>query len=426
METRVLVAPGTTRIAREIQNSLSDVKDVRLFGVGSSLRDAKSFKYTSYKKIGRFDERDALEQLEQTVREWGIDFVFFAHDSWINEFRDLGVIGGAKIVGHNPVAVEICSFKSRTYSRLGDIIRVPRVFSTPDSIGSFPAFIKPDRGQGSVGSDIIKSERQLKGWSKKISGNESKWLISEYLPGREYTIDCFSDIHAKLLFARTRQRIKLKKGLATSTQIVNDSELLTWAGLISTCLEITGSWFFQVKKNSAGENVLMEVGLRIAGASGIQRLSGVNLSLMALYQAKGEDVSVIQEAVFPRVWVSGFNLGFVFNQIFVDFDDTIIVNSKLNGSLLKFLRRQKLSGVKITIISKNVGDLAGMLKGLKLRRFFDEIIQVPQNTRKSSFINTSDSFLFIDDSFSERLEMKERFLNQTLTLDSTAFSGRFL
>jgi hypothetical protein len=94
--------------------------------------------------------------------------------------------------------------------------------------------------------------------------------------------------------------------------------------------------------------------------------------------------------------------------------------------LLKFLRRQKLSGVKITIISKNVGDLAGMLKGLKLRRFFDEIIQVPQNTRKSSFINTSDSFLFIDDSFSERLEMKERFLNQTLTLDSTAFSGRFL
>jgi hypothetical protein len=147
---------------------------------------------------------------------------------------------------------------------------------------------------------------------------------------------------------------------------------------------------------------------------------------MALYQAKGEDVSVIQEAVFPMVWVSGFNLGYVFNQIFVDFDDTIIVNSKLNRSLLMFLRRQKLSGVKITIISKNVGDLAGVLKSLKLRKFFDEIIQVPQNTRKSSFIMTSDSFLFIDDSFSERLEMKERFLDQTLTLDSTAFSGRFL
>jgi hypothetical protein len=116
----------------------------------------------------------------------------------------------------------------------------------------------------------------------------------------------------------------------------------------------------------------------------------------------------------------------VFNQIFVDFDDTIIVNSQLNGSLLKFLKIQKSYGVKVNIISKNIGDLGEVLRGLKLAGVFDQIIQVPPNNHKREFIMTSDPFLFIDDSFSERLEIKEQFLNQTLTLDSSAFSGRFL
>jgi hypothetical protein len=426
MEIRVLVAPGTTRIALEIQHSLIHVKNIRLFGVGSSVRDAKRFNYVSYKKIGRFGDPGVLEQLEATVKEWGINFVFFAHDSWINEFRGMRVIGNAQVIGHNPAAVEICSYKSKTYSSLGDIIRVPRVYSKMESPGEFPVFIKPDRGQGSVGSTIIKSEKRLNHWCKKNSGHESQWVISEYLPGPEYTVDCFSDSQAGLLFSRARQRIKLKKGLATSSQVVNDSELLSWAELISSALGISGSWFFQVKKNSAGENVLMEVGLRIAGASGVQRLAGVNLPLMSLYQANGAAVAVIQEDVTPKVWGSGFDLGFVFNQIFVDFDDTIIVNSKLNSSLLKFLKRQKRNGVGINVISKNIGDLPEVLRGLKLGSFFEQVIQVPPSSHKRDFILTSDSFLFIDDSFSERLEIKEAFLNQTLTLDSSAFSGRFL
>jgi hypothetical protein len=426
MEIRVLVAPGTTRIALEIQNSLVNVKNIRLFGVGSSMRDAKRFRYVSYKKIGRFDDRGVLDQLEETVNEWGINFVFFAHDSWINEFRGLGVIGNAKIIGHNPDAVDICSYKSKTYSKLGDRVRVPRLFSTLESVCSFPVFIKPDRGQGSVGSAIIKNARQLNYWSKNISAHDSKWVISEFLPGPEYTVDCFSNSNAGVIFSRTRERTKLKGGLAASTRVINDSELSSWARLIGPSLGITGSWFFQVKKNYAGENVLLEVGLRIAGASGVQRLAGINLPLMSLYQANGDAVSVIQEDTAPRVWASGFDLGFVFNQIFVDFDDTIIVNSKLNRSLLDFLKRQKRYGVKIIIVSKNIGNLAEVLRGLKLRSLFDEVIQVPPNSHKRGFILTSDSFLFIDDSFSERLAIKEMFLNQALTLDSSAFSGRFL
>ena len=423
-EVKVLIVPGTTRIASEIHNSLVDVKDVSLFGAGSSTRDARRFSYVDYKKIGRHSDDGVVSQVEQVAAEWGIDFIFLAHDGWIHEFRDIGEIADAQIIGHNPQAAEVCSFKSKTYSRLSHLIKVPEVFSKLESVTDFPVFVKPDRGQGSVGSKLIKKSSQLALWSRWGSRQKTEWVVSEHLSGSEYTVDCFSDSHSGLVFASPRQRLKINNGLASSTRLVVDSELLSWASRIGNALQIKGAWFFQAKENSFGERVLLEVGLRVAGASGIQRLVGVNLPLMAIYQMKGEPVSVIRQHTLPGVWNSGFELGFEYSQIFVDFDDTIIVKSETNLPLLKFIRGKKRDGTRISVISKNIGDLMGLIRHLGLENDFDEIIQVPPSRAKKDFILTSCSFLFIDDSFAERREVKEKFIDQVLTLDATAFHGR--
>lgn len=50
---------------------------------------------------------------------------------------------------------------------------------------------------------------------------------------------------------------------------------------------------------------------------------------------------------------------------------------------------------------------------------FDRFIKVDSGVKKSSMIEFSDKFLFIDDSFSERLDVTSRLARQVLALDPT-------
>ena len=87
----------------------------------------------------------------------------------------------------------------------------------------------------------------------------SELLILEYLPGREYTIDCFTNRHGKLHFCnRARQRIRISNGISVSSKTVNNPKFIELAEKINKVLSFQGVWFFQVKENTDGEFVLME------------------------------------------------------------------------------------------------------------------------------------------------------------------------
>ena len=52
----ILILPGITGIAREIFNSLSQVKNIQLFGAGFDPEKSLEFNYVSFDALGPWDD----------------------------------------------------------------------------------------------------------------------------------------------------------------------------------------------------------------------------------------------------------------------------------------------------------------------------------------------------------------------------------
>jgi len=425
LESNILIVPGTTRVGKEILNSLSLAKGLKIYGAGIDVDFGKRLLYDDYYFLDKLGNENTEMQLIKIIEDSKIDLIFLAHDSWIFEYRNFNFISSAQILSHPKTAIEITSFKKETYGYFSKKIGTPVSYLHINEINEFPVFVKPNRGQGAVGSFLAQDCEDLNPYKRNEQILDEKWVISEFLPGPEFTVDCFSNIDSIVIYSEPRIREQVLDGFALDTSIVEISELQQWARIISSELKLKGPWFFQTKIDVSGKMKLLEIGLRVAGASGITRLKGINLSLMAVYQSLGFDIKIIDQNTFPDVLGSDFDLNFYFDEIYVDLDDTIIIRNKLNYSLVSFLTKMKKVGKKITIITKNKGDIKSIVLEFGIEDLADKLIQLNTKENKSDFIFTKNSFLFIDDSFSERMLIKKVFGVSVLVLDQAAFVGRF-
>src|SRR5205807_5316693 len=118
-------------------------------------------------------------------------------------------------------------------------------------------------------------------------------LVLEHLPGPEYTIDCFSDRDAGLLFCGGRRRVRVRNGISVNSVLVDDPRFHALALQIASRLKLWGAWFFQVREATDGELRLLEVGPRIAGTMALHRVLGVNFPLLSIYEADRVPLTIL-------------------------------------------------------------------------------------------------------------------------------------
>jgi hypothetical protein len=227
-------------------------------------------------------------------------------------------------------------------------------------------------------------------------------LFLEYLPGREYTIDCFAD-----QYAVGRERKRINNGIATGTMIVKYPRFADMAKAINSVLNFPGAWFFQVKENITGELVLMEVGARLAGSSSLNRLRGVNVALLNLY---AEPVRIKQQDYITEVSRSldvKAKLNCEFENVYVDLDDTLILGDKVNYKLLGLLYKFRNEGKRLYLITRSSYDEA--MEKLGRYHISDSIftftIHVRLYERKKDYMRAKS--ILIDDSFAEREDVDQ-------------------
>ena len=91
----------------------------------------------------------------------------------------------------------------------------------------------------------------------------------------------------------------------------------------------------------------------------------------------------------------------------MDYDDTIIIDGKVNLMLLAYLYQASAKGKKITILSKHLGSIFDDLKRYKIcSELFDEIIVMDSGEEKVNYIKDQSS-IFIDDSYAERVKVSK-------------------
>jgi len=416
-EVKILVMPCDTGIAEEIIDSL---KYHKYFVVIKAKHKIEKTKLDECFILPFEYEDNFYEELNKLIKKEKITFIIPANDNLAYELSKNTTKIDATLLSPNYQIHEIVRFKDKTYEFFKDILPVPQVYeykSIKDKKHLFPIFIKPKKGQGSQNASVINDLSELEIFLS--NKNPDEYIITEYLPFEEFTIDCFSH-HSKLLYFSIRERIKTFRGTAIITKLVKDKEIIeqikSFAEKISNILKMHGIFFFQMKKDINKNLKLLEIGPRVPGSLALNRALGVNLVEISIYQGLGliNESSKIytnnikSEITLFRSLDRKFDINLDYENVYIDFDDSLSINEKkVNIGVIKFLFYAKNNNKKIYLITKHdKGYLVSFLKKFGITDIFNDIIVLNNNQKKTDFMVAKS--MLIDDSFGERKEAIEK------------------
>ena len=167
-------------------------------------------------------------------------------------------------------SLEYCLFKDKLYNILPEIS--PRIYYKEDieSVGwDTPLFAKPTHGSSGIGGR--KGASTVNFWCDVSSDD----VVSEYLPGEEYTIDCISKPDGQLVDWNVRERSRVRDGITSYGRSVPEKweALGTFVNVIAEKLKLPYFWFAQFKLDMYGVPKLLEVNCRISGSFCITKFS---------------------------------------------------------------------------------------------------------------------------------------------------------
>jgi hypothetical protein len=402
---KVLVFPCGSEIGLEVHRSLKYSPHVSLVG-GSSVSDHGRFVFEEYYEgFPYVSDPRFVPFIREFVHCHKIDCIYPAMDSVIAVLKPMQGKLACQVVGSAAETTSICSSKKATIQKLEGIVATPKIFNSIQDVDRYPVFLKPDMGYG---SRRVKRAETLEEAQVHL-GENPDCLIMEYLPGPEYTVDCLSHATGKLLYCAPRLRKRIANGISVSADNGQDGEerFHAMAQVINQNMSFQGAWFFQVKERANGDLVLMEVASRIGGSSGLRRIQGVNLALLSVYIAMGLEPSVVPNPFkmeLDRASYGRYKIDIQYDTAYIDLDDTLVVRDKLNLEIVRFIYQCRNEGVRCVLITRHARSVEETLARFRIREVFDEIIHLTKGESKASAIKEKRS-LFIDDSFSERMDV---------------------
>ncbi len=402
-----LVFPCGTELGLEIHRALCQSTHVSLIGASSVSSNHGAYVFKRYIEGVPFaDDPTFPAYMRALVATHKIDMIYPAHDDAVTALTRLDAELGCAIVGATSETCTLCRSKSATYARFAGAISVPRLYAYDDANAPLPLFLKPDAGQGSHGARIVRSRQA---W-KAARADDPTLIAMEYLPGVEYTVDCFTDRHGVLRFIGPRERVRTVNGISTHTRPVPlDADFTRFATTINVALTLRGAWFFQVKRNEADALTLLEIAPRVSGGMGLYRNLGVNLPLLAVYDRIDLDVEIqalSHHLEMDRALTACFRAQLAYAHVYIDLDDTLLQDDKVNVMIAAFMHQCRNQGKQLHLLTRHRKNVQETLARHGLSQLFDAIHHVARDKCKAARIKHKDA-IFIDDSYRERSKVRD-------------------
>ena len=403
----VLVFPAGSQNGLDIYRAIKNNIHFSVFGL-SGIDDHARFIYEkNHIEISKkyyISNENFLNHLNELITRWNISFIIPTHDSIAVYLLKNAVYINATIVCSPLETTLIAEDKSKMFDELKNESYFPNVYKVDSEEIHFPVFLKPNISAGGKGTCLINNRTEL---NATINSTINKdYLLYEYLPGKEITVDCFTDKNGDLLFVGPRTRERITQGISyRSRRVETNDEIFEIANSLNRHFTFRGLWYFQLKEDSTGHYKFMEFSVRHAGTMSFYRQLGVNFPLLSLFDFMGYNVSIMVNdfnLILDRAIETKYLIDYNYNVIYVDFDDTIIVNNKVNLELIKFLYSSLNNNKRIILLTKHEKDITNSLLKYKIcREIFSEIIIIDPNKQKYEYIDTIDA-IFIDNYFPER------------------------
>ena len=190
-----------------------------------------------------------------------VDLVFLYSDE---ELKAVSLAIKNKILVQNKIIIsdhktlEICLNKrkfDKFFKSKNQYFKIPKTNLAKMNI------IKPVEGRGSKNILKIKDKKII----KFFLNFKNKFIVQEYLPGKEYTIDCYFDKNGLLLSHLIRERV-VKSNVSISSKIINRNQRIKECiNFISKKLKFTGPINVQIIENK-NQLYLIEINPRLSGS----------------------------------------------------------------------------------------------------------------------------------------------------------------
>lgn len=168
-----------------------------------------------------------------------------------------------------------------------------------------PLVAKPRRGSGARGVVIIREPAEL-----LAVPTDGSYLVMEYLPGPEYSVDVFRSKAGAVLAAVPRERLRVDSGVAIAARTLHDPELERHAAAAVEALELEGVANVQFRRDGNGRPTLLEINPRFPGTMPLTVGAGVDMPNLAVADALGEDIGQhrrdFQDVALVRRWADQF------------------------------------------------------------------------------------------------------------------------
>ena len=396
--TAVLVFPCGTEIGLEVARSLRFAPEFELVGASSAVSNHGSCAYRRYREDMPFVNDPAfMDKLNAVIAEEGVGLVFPAHDdATVTLSRRRDEIA-APLVAPPADTCALCRSKRDTYAALAGHVRMPALLDAASAALQFPVFLKPDRGQASRGTSLVQDRDEL----DYLLRRDPLLLVLEYLPGREYTVDCFTDRHGALRYVGARERLRIGGGISTDTRLVRCAELDAMAQAIHREVPMRGAWYFQARENASGAPALLEVAARVGGSMGLHRALGVNLPLLTAFDALDQDVDITpmeREVRMDRALDCCYAPAISPDRVIIDVDSALFLpDGKPNPWVVAFMVQCRNRGLSIEVFASDPEVTRGRLEACGLNALLGVYKRVvsagPATKAENALVVTNDAGL---------------------------------
>ncbi|MGE5340063.1 MAG: ATP-grasp domain-containing protein [Candidatus Omnitrophota bacterium] len=204
---------------------------------------------------------------------------------WANhkqEFKEKGV----HVSISPPASVRMCNDKWQTYQFfLQNGIPFPETY-LPEMLKyrmTFPLFIKPRMGRGSVQAYVVRNKRELDFFVDYVHDP----VIQDYLNGKEFTVDAFFSTDGELISYVPRYRMVIRSGVSDRGRTFKNAALAEWVKRIGQKMRLEGAVNIQGKIFKR-KVTFFEINPRFSGGIQLSTAAGPNFAELLIREYCGE------------------------------------------------------------------------------------------------------------------------------------------
>ena len=218
---------------------------------------------------------------------------------------------GVKVIVSDPKVIDIAFDKYKTSLWVESLgLNAPKTYvtlqSTKEALAkgeiTFPLFMKPRWGSGSIGLETIDDIEELDIYyhllMKKIkktilataSTGDEYIMIQEKLTGKEYGLDIMNDLEGNLVAVSVKQKLAMRAGETDKAKTVDMPEVKEIGTIIGRNLKHIGNLDVDIMQRENGEYCVLELNPRFGGGFPFSYEAGVNLPKAIIEWVKGNTI----------------------------------------------------------------------------------------------------------------------------------------